>query len=320
MTDGLLLAKEYHRNLPERIGDYLRQQRGIADPVIDLHLLGWNGSRITIPVFDRSGALALFKLAKDPDDQSDSPKMLAPPGAHAELYGWERVLASPEQIIICEGEFDRLALESRGFGAVTSTAGAATFRREWAEAFRAIPNVYVCYDNDAPGREGAERVALLIAHARIVQLPEEAGEGGDATDFFVRLGRNREEFEGLLQAAAPLPAEKRAEVDAWPRTMPRATRDEEVERLKSQVAIEDFVARYVPLRRSGQNYLVARCPFHQDRNPSFVVYPQTQSFYCFGCREHGDVLSFLMRIERLTFPEALRVLRGINGGEAHRDN
>jgi DNA primase len=75
------------------------------------------------------------------------------------------------------------------------------------------------------------------------------------------------------------------------------------------VAIEDVIARYVPLRRGGQNYLVARCPFHEDRNPSFVVYPQTQSFYCFGCREHGDVLSFLMRMEHLTFPEALNVLR-----------
>jgi hypothetical protein len=136
MTDGLALPKEYHHNLPERVRDYLRRERGIADSVTDLHLLGWNGNRITIPVFDRAGALAFFKLAKDPEDQSHSPKMLATPGAHAELYGWERVLANPEWIIICEGEFDRLVLESQGFAAVTSTGGALTFRPEWAEALQ----------------------------------------------------------------------------------------------------------------------------------------------------------------------------------------
>jgi hypothetical protein len=95
--------------------------------VIDLRPLGWNGSRITIPICNKGGGFAFFKLAKDPEDKSDSPKMLASPGGHAELYGWERVLANPERIIICEGEFDRLVLESRGFAAVTSTAARSRF-------------------------------------------------------------------------------------------------------------------------------------------------------------------------------------------------
>src|SRR5205823_1507598 len=125
------------------VREYLQQVRGISAEVIDRHLLGWNGSRITIPILDRTGQLAFFKLAKDPEDKSDSPKMLATPGAHAELYGWEQVLANPEQIIICEGEFDRLALESRGFAAVTSTGGALTFRPEWPEVLRRIPTLYV---------------------------------------------------------------------------------------------------------------------------------------------------------------------------------
>src|SRR5439155_18671309 len=99
----------------------------------------------------------------------------------------------------------------------------------------------------------------------------------------------------------------------------RTAYQDEVDRLKSSIAIEDLIARYVELYTSGQNYR-ARCPFHDDRNPSFVVYRQTQTFYCFGCREHGDVLSFLMRQERLTFPEALNALRELNGGETHRDN
>ena len=86
IPDGLELAREYHRNLPQRIRDYLVKQRGIADAVVDLHLLGWNGSRITIPIFDRNGGFGFFKLAKDPDDKSDSPKMLTASGAHVLVH------------------------------------------------------------------------------------------------------------------------------------------------------------------------------------------------------------------------------------------
>jgi DNA primase len=311
MPDYLALAKQHHRNLLPRIRDYLRHQRGISDDVTNLHLLGWNDKRIIIPVFNRAGALAFFKLAKDPEDKSDSPKMLATPGGHAELYGWERILSNPEQIIICEGEFDRLVLETQGFAAVTSTGGALTFRPEWVEGFMEIPNVYVCFDNDAAGRTGAERVARLIPHAKIVRLPEQVGEGGDVTDYFVGLRRSREEFETLLEAAQPLPVKQPDKLPDSATYRVVGPIDDEVDRLKSLVPIEDIVGRYVPLRRNGHNYLTGRCPFHQDRNPSFVVYPGTQSYYCFGCREHGDVLSFLMRMEHLTFPEALKVLREI---------
>ena len=93
MPKELELAREYHGNLSARIRQYLTEARGIGDEVIERHLLGWNGTRISIPVFDRNGGFAFFKLAKDPDDKSDSPKMLASPGAKAEVYGWERVLA-----------------------------------------------------------------------------------------------------------------------------------------------------------------------------------------------------------------------------------
>src|SRR5207302_7690608 len=124
----LEFAHEYHHNLPPHVREYLQQARGVSPEIVDLHLLGWNGNRITIPIFDRTGQFAFFKLAKGPNDQTDSPKMLATPGAHAELYGWERVLANPEQLVICEGEFDRLALESRGVAAVTSMDGALAFR------------------------------------------------------------------------------------------------------------------------------------------------------------------------------------------------
>ena len=124
----LSLAMSYHKALPERILNYLINERGISHREIEFSLLGWNGKRITIPVWDRDGKLKFFKLAKDPADTTEGPKMLTPAGASAELYAWDRVRLKPFELIICEGEFDRLVLESRGFAAVTSTGGALTFR------------------------------------------------------------------------------------------------------------------------------------------------------------------------------------------------
>jgi len=310
-TDLRAQALEYHRHLPKRIRDYLRLGRGIADEVIDLHCLGWNGQRVTIPITDRDGQVVAFKFAKDPADPTNGPKMLATPGVRAELYGWERVLAKPTQIIVCEGEFDRLVLESQGLATVTSTGGALTFRREWGPHFDPIPSIYVCFDNDDAGREGAKRVAEVIPRGRIVRLPEEVGEGGDVTDFFVRLGRVRDEFEQLLGAAQPLPLRLSTDNRQSPPEPAHPGSGSAVQELKSRLPIEDLIGRYVPLRPSGQR-LVARCPFHEDHTPSFVVYPGTQSFHCFGCLAHGDVFAFLMRYERLSFREALEVIRNLS--------
>src|SRR5213593_3097681 len=202
---GLEIANQYHRAMPDRIRRYLNR-RGIPDTLTELHLLGWNGEWITIPIRDAEGRVLFFKLAKDPDDEGPGPKMLAPLGSAVALYGWERLRVKPPRIIICEGEFDRLVLEAQGFSAVTSTGGAGVFRPEWAEAFKEIPEVYLCFDRDEAGRQGAANVARLLPHARIVELPEEVGDGGDVTDFFVRLGRGADEFRVFLDQAKPAPS------------------------------------------------------------------------------------------------------------------
>ena len=145
-NDLAALAANYHKTLPGRIRQYLNN-RGITDLLIDYHVIGWNGNRITIPIYNREGEIAFFKLAKDPEDQT-GPKMMASPGAYAELYEWGAVLPEPGRIIICEGEFDRIVLEGNGFIAVTSTAGAGVFRKDWAKEFANIPEVYICYDRD----------------------------------------------------------------------------------------------------------------------------------------------------------------------------
>jgi DNA primase len=79
--------------------------------------------------------------------------------------------------------------------------------------------------------------------------------------------------------------------------------------IKARVDLVELVSGYVPdLKRSGKNYH-ARCPFHAERTPSFVVFPDRQAWRCFGaCATGGDAFTFLQRIENLEFPEALREL------------
>ena len=78
---------------------------------------------------------------------------------------------------------------------------------------------------------------------------------------------------------------------------------DEVERIRSGNDIVALIAEQVELKKSGQNYL-ARCPFHADRTPSFIVSPTKQLFHCFGCGIGGDLFEFLMRREGISFPEA----------------
>lgn len=80
-----------------------------------------------------------------------------------------------------------------------------------------------------------------------------------------------------------------------------------IEQLVNRVEIEEIVSSYVQLKRAGRNPK-GLCPFHSERSPSFVLYPDTQSFYCFGCGAGGDVINFIMRIENLDYPEAVRFL------------
>ncbi len=71
--------------------------------------------------------------------------------------------------------------------------------------------------------------------------------------------------------------------------------------------IVDVVSGYLPLKRSGRT-LKALCPFHQEKTASFIVHPEKQIFHCFGCGVGGNVISFVMKYEKVTFPEALRSL------------
>jgi len=96
-----------------------------------------------------------------------------------------------------------------------------------------------------------------------------------------------------LRPEAPRYSPKRRNSDS--------TLTQRVERIKSANPIEQVIGQYVQLKPSGTS-LVALCPFHEERNPSFTVYPATGTFHCYGCGKHGDVITFIREVEQSQFP------------------
>ncbi|PNR97144.1 DNA primase [Petrotoga sp. 9PWA.NaAc.5.4] len=85
-----------------------------------------------------------------------------------------------------------------------------------------------------------------------------------------------------------------------------------IDEIKNKVDIVDFVNSYLSLNKKGKNYS-ALCPFHTEDTPSFYIFPDTQTFHCFGCGAHGDVITFLEKYEQISFLEALKKLGSYAG-------
>lgn len=81
--------------------------------------------------------------------------------------------------------------------------------------------------------------------------------------------------------------------------------DDLLDRIRQAAPLESVVEDYVALKKAGK-HLKGLCPFHQEKTPSFVVSPETGLFYCYGCHKGGNVFTFLMEVENLQFPDAVR--------------
>ncbi|MDD5556162.1 MAG: DNA primase [bacterium] len=101
-----------------------------------------------------------------------------------------------------------------------------------------------------------------------------------------------------------------------------------IEQVQAASDIVEVVSSFIPLKRAGRSFK-ACCPFHNEKTPSFFVNPEKQIWHCFGCGAGGAVFNFVMQYERVTFPEAVRILarkagvavpetRGEEGGRAER--
>jgi hypothetical protein len=226
-------AEYYHSNLDVTAVEYLTEARGlspatiermrfgVADGKLGEHLLlknftieeiastglvfdtardlfkpGW----ITIPFFDQRQCMQI--RARDLTVEKN--KYRSPLGQDQMLWNLD-TLTHAEEVIVTEGEFDAAILEEMGYNAV-GVPGSRAWQPEWARYFADVRRVYIAFDNDAPGIEGAEKVATSIGttKTRIVEMPDpELGEKKvDITDFFVKRGHRKEDFDALLRRAS----------------------------------------------------------------------------------------------------------------------
>lgn len=186
--------------------------RGINSHSIDRFMLGlWddNGHRgFMIPIFDRDGKIPYIKIRRMPEDESSEvvakamgekapmPKYAVyPAGANVILVGEDELVRSKSSdVLICEGELDRIIAIQNGvkMPVVCGGGGALTFKDEWIDALKNMRNIYVCLDRDKPGEDGLKKLAKKIeeriptATVYRIRLPFDHGSHGDLTDYFVQ--------------------------------------------------------------------------------------------------------------------------------------
>ena len=96
-------------------------------------------------------------------------------------------------------------------------------------------------------------------------------------------------------------------------------REEDIAEVREKARIDDVVSQYVTLKNAGGGSQKGLCPFHDEKSPSFNVNPTRGFYHCFGCNESGDVISFLMKIDGLTFGETVERLADKYGVQLRRE-
>lgn len=207
------LIQEYHSRLMTLTGpirDMLRERRGLTDDTLRTFQLGWDGERITIPIYDEFNALVNFRRYKwnSTDDQW---KVLNYVDEYNNSYGEVRIFGidrvvdpSVEYIVWAEGEMDRLCAEQHGFPTACATSGAGTWKPEWTKLFRNKKRVYLAQDNDEAGRIATQKLCeklYRVVDVYIINWPENFPAKGDITDFFTKCGQTTNDFQVLLNNA-----------------------------------------------------------------------------------------------------------------------
>lgn len=184
---------------------FLTSERGLDEATIEKFELGWYQGRITIPVRDADGVLVNVRRYKS-DAKQARDKMLNLAG-----YGEARLflpwMLEEDEVIIFEGEMDAILGQHLGLPAMTHTAGASVWKEAWSPRFQG-KTVFICYDVDTSGTNGARKAAQKISpyakNVFLIRLPLTTA-GADFTDYIVKQGYGKNDFLALMDAARSQP-------------------------------------------------------------------------------------------------------------------
>jgi hypothetical protein len=207
------LAQQYHRALMSLTGpirEVLRTRRGLHEETLRRFKLGWDGDRVTIPIYDAYNALVNFRRYKW-NSTEDQWKVLNYVDEYENTYGEVRIFGieqmlddSVDYVVWCEGEMDRIICEQNGFPAACPTSGAGTWKPEWTRLVRNKKRIYLAQDNDEAGRNATRKLCeklYRVVDVYVINWPEDFPVKGDITDFFVKCNQTAQDFQTLLNNA-----------------------------------------------------------------------------------------------------------------------
>lgn len=172
----------------------LQRDRGLTVETIKRFKIGFMRGTVTIPIYANNGKISSLKFHKKYQTE----------GAKNQLFPWSSLKEYSSHLVIVEGEFDALITVQNGFSAITQTAGA----NSWDESFNPLfrrKNIFIAYDNDQAGKEGAIMVGKSLWKSRcdvnIVSWPSFMKNKEDHVDFFVKYKQTAADYKTLLNNA-----------------------------------------------------------------------------------------------------------------------
>lgn len=261
------LVSTYHNslmNLTGTIRKVIKERRGLTDETLKRFQIGWDGDRLTIPIYDEFNKLVNFRLYKWNSDD-DKYKVLNYQDELNNTYGEVRIFGidrvidpDTDYVVWCEGEMDRLITEQNGFQAACPTSGAGSWSNYWSSLFRNKKRVYLAQDNDEAGRTAIKKLCeklYRVVDVYIIKWPDDFPNKGDLTDYFVKLGQSSDDFNKLL-----LNAEKYIDPDVVEDRVAEETEALEVHLSDSADAMHYGKRLRIPVMVSGKDSTPYLCP------------------------------------------------------------